>query len=109
MTARRIPLSDLPGWPLYLSLAQAAAYVGVSPAVFQAEVDAEVWPKPVTRGAKGGLSTWDRLMLEESRSRLSGLTSEIKTVITSESEDEWMRRFSGATKKQQTKANRKAA
>jgi hypothetical protein len=42
----------------------AARYLGVSEDVFSAEVEAGVWPAPRLRGAKGGLRTWDRRLLD---------------------------------------------
>src|SRR4051794_20502310 len=64
MTARRLPVDRLPHWPRHLTRELAAAYVGVSPNVFDMEVAAGVWPRPTPRGAKGGLPTWDRVELD---------------------------------------------
>ena len=49
-------------WPRGLSVLQAAAYAGVSPGKFQAEVKAGLWPKPETRG---GRKIWDRRAIDE--------------------------------------------
>lgn len=65
MTAPRLKLADLPGWPRYLTLAEAAAYVGVSVGTFETEVTAGLWPLPRKRGARGGKPTWDRHLLDQ--------------------------------------------
>ena len=53
-------------WPRGLSVLQAAAYAGVSPGKFQAEVKAGLWPKPETRG---GRKIWDRCAIDEAWDR----------------------------------------
>jgi predicted DNA-binding transcriptional regulator AlpA len=50
--------------PLFLTREEAAEYVGVSVAVFDAEVAAGRWPKPERRGAKGTKPTWHRAALD---------------------------------------------
>jgi len=55
---------DLPYWPRMLSREQAAAYLGVSPTLFDAEVAKGLWAQPIRRGAKGGRVTWDRAALD---------------------------------------------
>jgi hypothetical protein len=75
MTARRLALTQLPDWPRFLSLNQAAAYVGVSPAVFLAEVRQKVWPGPRRRGAKAAQATWDKAMLDAAADRQAGIGS----------------------------------
>ena len=57
-------LAQMPygAWPRGLSVLQAAAYAGVSPGKFQAEVKAGLWPKPETRG---GRKIWDRRAIDE--------------------------------------------
>lgn len=68
------PMPDpLPGWPRFLSRDQAAAYVGVSARVFDAEVSEGAWPAARRRGAKAGRLTWDRLLLEAYADRAAGL------------------------------------
>lgn len=67
MTTKRIPLSSMPFWPMELDREQAAAYVGVSPNVFDQEVKDGVWPEGWSRGGKGGKKTWNRLELEQLR------------------------------------------
>jgi hypothetical protein len=62
----------LPDWPRFLSLSLAAAYLGVSPSVFLAEVKSGMWPKPCRRGKSGGLLTWDRAALDQAADRLNG-------------------------------------
>jgi hypothetical protein len=73
MADRRAPLSDLPFWPRYLSREEAARYVGVSPDVFDTEVDIGHWPAARRRGGKGGRLTWDRLSLDAAADRDSGI------------------------------------
>lgn len=72
MAASMLSLKDLPGWPLLLSREQAAAYVGVSPALFDREVDQGLWPQPIRRGEKGGRKTWDRRQLDAALDSISG-------------------------------------
>ncbi len=48
-------------WPRGLSREQAAAYTGVSPNTFVAEVKRGVWPKPEARGHR---RIWDRLAMD---------------------------------------------
>jgi hypothetical protein len=69
----RSPLTDLPFWPRLLSRDEAARYVGVSTAVFDAEVRSGIWPPALRRGGKGGRFTWDRIMLDRAADRASGL------------------------------------
>jgi hypothetical protein len=64
VTARRLALAALPAWPRFLTREQAAAYVGVSPALFDLEVATGIWPAARERGQKGGLLTWDRVGLD---------------------------------------------
>lgn len=73
MSDRRAPLAALPFWPRYLSREEAARYVGVSPEVFDVEVDSAAWPPARRRGSKGGRLTWDRLLLDAAADRDSGL------------------------------------
>ena len=55
----RIPYG---AWPRGLNLEMAAAYRGVSPNKFLAEMDAGLWPKPET---SGGRKIWDRRLIDE--------------------------------------------
>lgn len=73
LSDRRPPLSELPFWPRYLSREESARYVGVSPDVFDGEVDAGHWPQARRRGGKGGRLTWDRLSLDAAADRDSGI------------------------------------
>ena len=59
----RIPLG---AWPRGLSAEQAAAYAGVSPNKFHAEVDKGLWPGPETRG---GRKIWDRHQIDDAWDR----------------------------------------
>ncbi len=56
----------IPYWPRGLSVDWGAAYVGVSPNKFLAEVAAGIWPKPETRG---GRRIWDRQKLDQAWNR----------------------------------------
>ena len=67
---RRIPLSEMPAWPRYLSRDEAAAYVGVSVGKFDAEVQTGIWPAPMRRGSR---VTWDRFALDRMADAHSGL------------------------------------
>ena len=73
MVERRAPLAALPFWPRYLSREESARYVGVSPEVFDYEVDGGHWPAARRRGGKGGRLTWDRLALDAAADRDSGI------------------------------------
>jgi hypothetical protein len=73
VSTRRIPLSDLPFWPLCLSREEAARYVGVSPGVFDDEVARVLWPAPRRRGGKGGRLTWHQPSLDRAADRIEGL------------------------------------
>lgn len=70
---RRAPLAALPFWPRYLSREEAARYVGVSPDVFDGEVDGGQWPPARRRGGRGGRLTWDRLALDARADQDSGI------------------------------------
>lgn len=52
----------LPGWPLMLRREQAAAYVGMSPSAFDAEVKAKRIPAPIP--TTDTLKAWHRGDLE---------------------------------------------
>lgn len=64
MSEPRLPPDRLPGWPAYLTRRLAAAYVGVSPSLFDWEVAQGKWPPAERRGPKGGLLTWKRADLD---------------------------------------------
>jgi hypothetical protein len=75
MTGRRLNPAEMPDWPRFMVRELAAAYVGVSPNVFDKEVAAGMWPKARLRGAKGGLLTWDRVLLDAAADRDAGLAA----------------------------------
>ena len=56
----------IPYWPRGLGRDLAAAYVGVSPNKFLAEVGEGLWPEPE---ARGGRKIWDRCLLDEAFDR----------------------------------------
>lgn len=67
MTAKVSDIAKLPGWPRWLSREQAAAYVGVSPKLFDLEVKIGIWPKGKKRGfgkVRDARITWDRVQLD---------------------------------------------
>jgi hypothetical protein len=64
--------TELPDWPRYLSRQEAARYLGVSVDVFDDEVRAGTWPAGIRRGAKGGLLSWDKRLLDRWRILASG-------------------------------------
>lgn len=66
MKARRLPPERLPGWPKWLCLELAAAFVGVAPGAFLKEVAAGIWPAPWRRGGHG-VPTWDRDLIQVSK------------------------------------------
>ena len=61
--------------PRFLSVGQAAAYVGVSADTFLGEVALGWWPAALRRGAQGRRLTWDRLALDAAADRHSGLAA----------------------------------
>jgi hypothetical protein len=95
MSDRRAPLSQLPFWPRYLSRDEAARYVGVSPDVFDVEVDDKQWPQARRRGGKGGRLTWDRLALDVAADRDSGI-GQSEEVDTTPAPSPWKGRSNGA-------------
>jgi hypothetical protein len=82
MVAKVEDLANLPDWPRGLSVAHAAAYVGLSVPAFMAEVDQGKWPPPRRAGAQGGRLIWDKKALDDCYDRLTRLTA--KTEITEE-------------------------
>lgn len=78
MTSLRLKPDALPGWPRWLTESLAAAYVGVGQETFRREVAAGIWPQPQARGAKGGLRTWDRLLLDRASDQLSNPSKSAK-------------------------------
>jgi predicted DNA-binding transcriptional regulator AlpA len=74
--------------PRGLSEPQAAAYVGVSPDTFRAEVKAGRLPQPVRLGRR---VVWDRLALDRAMDALSALDRAERGVLT---EDPWLERLS---------------
>ena len=79
--------------PRCLTREQAAAYVGVSVDLFDAEVKAGMWPKGRPRGAKGGKLTWDRKMLDVAEDQRSGLHL---PPVVQDQVDPWELRLNGA-------------
>ena len=59
-------------WPLYLSREEAARYVGVSPTLFDQEVEQGLWPAATRRGKKDTRVTWYRPALEDAAALREG-------------------------------------
>ena len=76
--------------PRGLSLDLAAAYVGLSPACFLAEVAAGRYPQPSRHGRTGSRKAqrrvWDREALDRAMSRLSGLEPDDEAPATAPDE-----------------------
>lgn len=64
MTGARLCPAEMPNWPRFLTHDLAAAFLGVSPNVFDAEIAKGIWPAGSPRGERGGRLTWDRRALE---------------------------------------------
>lgn len=66
---RKLPISALPGWPRGLTVAQAAAYVGLCQAKFRQAVKAGRYPEATMEGGR-----YDRLLIDSyaSPGRLTG-------------------------------------
>lgn len=115
MPSRRSPLAALPAWPRYLTREEAARYTGVSIDVWDDEVRAGFWPAPRLRGAKGGLPTWDRVLLDAAADREAGLTpaedeSRPPAPVSDAVEQDWRGRLThGKAAKQPGETRPKAA
>ncbi len=72
----RIPFQHFPAWPRYLSVRQAAAYVGVSSFTFREEVNNGKWPPPLRRGKARGRLTWDKKLIDKYADRNSAIDDE---------------------------------
>ncbi len=96
----RMLLVDLPFWPRYLSREEAARYLGVGVDVFVQEVAAGLWPAPRLRGNKGGRLTWDRLLLDATADRDSGIG--VVSTETSTLPSPWKGRSDGPTPDKRT-------
>jgi predicted DNA-binding transcriptional regulator AlpA len=59
--------------PRYLTLAQAAAYVGVPVRTYEIELQDGLWPPPMKRGANLTRLIWDRVLLDLYADRYSGI------------------------------------
>ena len=72
MSSPRLAGDDLPGWPRLLDRDQAAAYAGLSPNAFDAEVSAGTFPAPFPLG-RVRRNLWDKRALDAVMDRASGL------------------------------------
>ncbi|WP_419902326.1 hypothetical protein [Kiloniella sp.] len=63
MSAKLMPLSDLPTWPRFLLKTEACAYLRITETSFLTEVNLGLWPKPVKR--VGAQARWDRAALDQ--------------------------------------------
>lgn len=112
MTARRLAITSMPYWPRFLSRDQAAAYVGVSPNVFDAEVVSGVWPRPMKRGERGGHLTWDRSLLDSAADHAAALPKVVERASPIANPDlatEVRNRLRGTSSQRRPKASRKTA
>jgi hypothetical protein len=88
MPTRRPALKNRSDWPRFLFLSEVAAYVGVSPAVFLAEVKAKWWPEPTRPAGKTGPAVWDKVLTDSwlakglSRRAMSTSANELADLIT---------------------------
>lgn len=57
----RLPIERLPDWPRCMTREVAAAYLGISPSQFDAEVKAGAWPAPLWSGKR---VRWDRQAID---------------------------------------------
>jgi hypothetical protein len=86
----------------FLARAEAAAYLGVSPRTFDAEVTEGLWPSPLPRGGRGGRLTWDVRALDKAADRISGLVATLSEEVPSWAEAAALERAANGT----TKTNR---
>ena len=70
MTARKRDISGMPFWPRLLSREEAAAYLGISPSLFEQKVNLGMFPLPLSIGTR---KLWDRHKLDESVNVLAGV------------------------------------
>jgi predicted DNA-binding transcriptional regulator AlpA len=72
------PAEQAPALPLpvrrFLTIREAAAYVGVCVSTFKDEVAAGMWPQPHRRGAKRRALTWDVRAIDLWADRMAGCT-----------------------------------
>lgn len=59
----------------FLTLSEAAAYLGVSVSTFKEEVAAGRWPPPMRRGRTGRALTWDIRALDRAADLVSGIAA----------------------------------
>lgn len=82
--APRVRVSPAPALPLpvrrFLSITEAAEYVGVSVATFREEVADRQWPQPVRRGKSGRALTWDVRALDKSADLVAGIVPSVAPV-----------------------------
>ena len=62
MSAKLMPLSDLPTWPRFLYKNEVCAYLRVTDTAFAEEMEMGLWPKPAKR--QGAQARWDRAALD---------------------------------------------
>jgi excisionase family DNA binding protein len=88
--ARRVvPLrTAMPMLPLpvrrFLSIDEAASYVGVSVDTFRQEVADGRWPQPVRRGRTGRAVTWDVRALDAAADLMAGIAYPVVPLVAAE-------------------------
>jgi predicted DNA-binding transcriptional regulator AlpA len=63
-----------------LNRKQAAAYCGISPTLFDLEVKEGRYPKPISKGPKGGRKVWDLKVLDRALDREAGIAAPVEDV-----------------------------
>jgi hypothetical protein len=100
-------------WPRYLTRAQAALYLGVGVDTFTAELRAGLWPPGRPRGGRGGLLTWDRLLLDRAADAFAELSNARPappaTDAAAPAGDAWERRIHEQTQGQRPQHGHQAA
>ncbi len=72
MTTRRLAPHEMPGWPRSMGLELAAAYVGLSPSTFRAQVDRSGSTAPQPIALTAGRRVWLKEDLDAWLDRAAG-------------------------------------
>lgn len=87
MTAR-LPIERLPDWPRCMTREVAAAYLGISPSQFDAEVRAGIWPAGLWEGRR---IRWDRQEID------AWLDARLTATLPAGQASDRRRRWAGST------------
>jgi len=68
----------------FLSIDEAAAYVGVSVSTFREEITDGRWPQPVRRGRTGRAVTWDVRALDVAADIMAGIAHPVVPLMAAE-------------------------